>query len=179
MLWLLTRSSAWNRENGDLKRKWGPFGDPKTEKAPHGDPLGSSVNVINDNCLYVQAQMGVHECVTHKLIDPFQVLYDKVPNTRNLNLTFFIFEMVLFFSFRKGPTSLSTSSQYCWCPTDPIKSQVHKILPLGSNVKKKNNILYSEEIVLNFPQDNINIWRIYAGKTWILYSEEKAQILHF
>jgi len=23
---------------GTLERKWGPFGDPKTEKGPHGDP---------------------------------------------------------------------------------------------------------------------------------------------
>ena len=23
---------------GTLERKWGPFGDPKTEQGPHGDP---------------------------------------------------------------------------------------------------------------------------------------------
>ena len=75
----------------------------------------------------VQARMGVHECVTHKLIDPFQVLYDKVLDFKSHPiLTWFYF----FVFFRKGPTSLSTSSQYCWCPTDPIKSQVHKIVPL-------------------------------------------------
>ena len=46
---LLTRSSAWNRQNGDLWRKWGPFGDPKTEKGPHGDPgpqMGTQVGAV-------------------------------------------------------------------------------------------------------------------------------------
>ena len=44
--------------------------------------------------VHVQARMGVHECVTHKLIDPFQVLYDRVPNTINLNLTILAFEII-------------------------------------------------------------------------------------
>ena len=36
--------------------------------------------------LFAQARMGVHECVSHKLIDPFQVLFDKVANGINNNL---------------------------------------------------------------------------------------------
>ena len=36
--------------------------------------------------LFAQARMGVHECVSHKLIDPFQVLFDKVANGILLDL---------------------------------------------------------------------------------------------
>ena len=39
--------------------------------------------------LFAQARMGVHECVSHKLIDPFQVLFDKVANGTNNNLAIF------------------------------------------------------------------------------------------
>ena len=49
LLWLLARSSAWNRENGDLGKKMGTFWGPKNWKrspwgpgSPNGDPLGSS-----------------------------------------------------------------------------------------------------------------------------------------
>ena len=34
---------------GTLERKWGPFGDPKTEKGPHGDPgpqMGTHVGAV-------------------------------------------------------------------------------------------------------------------------------------
>ena len=83
--------------------------------------MGTNVGAVLME-IFLQARMGVHECVTHKLIDPFQVLYDKVLGFKsNLILIFYL----LF--FRRGPTSLSTSSQYCWCPTAPIKSQVPKI----------------------------------------------------
>ena len=42
MLSLLARSSAWNRENRDLGRKWGPFGDPTTKKVPMGTRVPSA-----------------------------------------------------------------------------------------------------------------------------------------
>ena len=49
LLWLLARSSAWNRENGDLGKKMGTFWGPKNWKrspwgpgSPNGDPRGSS-----------------------------------------------------------------------------------------------------------------------------------------
>ena len=52
LLWLLARSSAWNRENGDLGKKMGTFWGPKNWKrspwgpgSPNGDPRGSSANV--------------------------------------------------------------------------------------------------------------------------------------
>ena len=55
MLWLLARSSAWNRENGDFERKWGHFGDPKTEKGPHGDPgtqMGTHLGAVHYNSIF-------------------------------------------------------------------------------------------------------------------------------
>ena len=32
---------------GTSEQKWGPNGDPKTEKGPHGDPLGSGAKSQN------------------------------------------------------------------------------------------------------------------------------------
>ena len=40
-----------------------------------------------------KAKMGVHECVTHKLVEPFQVLYEK--NSE------YIFPHLIIFQFRK------------------------------------------------------------------------------
>ena len=49
LLWLLARSSAWNRENGDPGKKMGTFWGPKNWKrspwgprSPNEDPRGSS-----------------------------------------------------------------------------------------------------------------------------------------
>ena len=86
--------------------------------------------------------MGVHECVSHKLIDPFQVLYDKVAWMLAMIIIFYTppkyFSLVLCHNqgshygssimvlsllkrelelnillCRRELTSLSTSSQYC------------------------------------------------------------------
>ena len=45
---------------GTLVRKWGPFGDPKTEKGPHGDPLGSSASgaQVFIWCLVLESHYG-------------------------------------------------------------------------------------------------------------------------
>ena len=53
MLWLLARSSAWNRENGDFERKWGHFGDPKTEKVLMGTP-GPKWGPTWEQCIRIQ-----------------------------------------------------------------------------------------------------------------------------
>ena len=41
---------------GTLYRKWGPFGDPKTEKGPHGDSgpqMGAHVGAV-----YMASEVG-------------------------------------------------------------------------------------------------------------------------
>ena len=38
--------------------------------------------------------MGVHECVSHKLIDPFQVLFDKVANMIKLYSQSTLFDLI-------------------------------------------------------------------------------------
>ena len=44
---------------GTLERKWGPFGDPKTEKGPHGDPgpqMGTHVRAVQKKSTCVEAE---------------------------------------------------------------------------------------------------------------------------
>ena len=41
---------------GTLEQKWGPNGDPKTEKGPHGDrvpQMGTHVGSVHAECSYV------------------------------------------------------------------------------------------------------------------------------
>ena len=73
MLWLLGRSSAWNRENGDL------LGTPNWKRSPWGpgDPLGSSA--LEFNFYRLPEERGSPcECVRYRSLSFCQVCSDLV-----------------------------------------------------------------------------------------------------
>ena len=65
---------------GTLERKWGPFGDPKTEKGPHGDP---------------GPQMGTHLGAVHlSIVQIYSVKLSSVQLNRLQNFQCTAYDMI-------------------------------------------------------------------------------------
>merc|ERR1719290_23403 len=78
-----------------------------------------------------KARMGVHECVTHKLIEPFQVLYDK----EGAHVAQYKFTVLLMPNGPHKITGLPFDESLCKSEKSVTDEEILKLLKTSANPK--------------------------------------------